>query len=135
MTITILDQGREAEVDGAIRDGRPVLPADALEAALGFTRKPEGLCKGEICIPVRPGTGLEADGGFDLSVLAKALGRPLAVDEEAGAAHLGAPAAERAEALRATQAPDFTLPDLDGRLHSLSDHRGRKVLLAAYASW
>ena len=26
-------------------------------------------------------------------------------------------------------------PDLEGKLHSLSDHRGKKVLLVAYASW
>ena len=31
--------------------------------------------------------------------------------------------------------PDFELPDLSGTLHRLSDHRGRKVLLIAYASW
>ena len=32
-------------------------------------------------------------------------------------------------------APDFTLPDLEGRLHSLSEHRGKKVLLVTWASW
>jgi len=42
---------------------------------------------------------------------------------------------DRAAALDSGEAPDFTLPDLDGKLHSLSDHRGKKVLLIAYASW
>lgn len=37
--------------------------------------------------------------------------------------------------LASLEAPDFTLPDLDGRPHSLSDYRGQKILLAAYASW
>ena len=46
-----------------------------------------------------------------------------------------APAAARAEALRSGMAPDFELPDLDGRLHRLSDYRGRKVVLYAYGSW
>jgi alkyl hydroperoxide reductase subunit AhpC len=32
-------------------------------------------------------------------------------------------------------APDFTLPDLDGNLHSLSDHRGEKVVLLSWASF
>jgi peroxiredoxin len=27
------------------------------------------------------------------------------------------------------------LPDLSGRMHALSDFRGKKVLLVAYASW
>ena len=31
-----------------------------------------------------------------------------------------------------TKAPDFTLADQDGRLHSLSDYRGRKVILYFY---
>ncbi|HSY78461.1 MAG TPA: redoxin domain-containing protein [Verrucomicrobiae bacterium] len=33
------------------------------------------------------------------------------------------------------QAPDFELPDLDGKLHRLSDYRGKKVFLLAWASW
>src|SRR5262249_57601478 len=33
------------------------------------------------------------------------------------------------------EARDFTLPDVQGRPHSLSDHRGRKALLIAWASW
>ena len=31
-----------------------------------------------------------------------------------------------------TQAPDFTLPDQNGDLHSLSDYRGQKVVLYFY---
>jgi hypothetical protein len=61
--------------------------------------------------------------------------RPLAVDHEEGVAYLGVSAPTRAAALASLDAPDFTLPDLDGRPHSLSAHRGRKVLLVAYASW
>jgi hypothetical protein len=61
--------------------------------------------------------------------------RPLAVDREEAVAYLGVSAAERAAALAALEAPDFTLPDLDGRRHTLSEHRGKKVLLVAYASW
>jgi peroxiredoxin len=33
------------------------------------------------------------------------------------------------------EAPDFTLPDIDGKQHSLSDYRGKKVLLLSWASW
>src|SRR6056300_705203 len=31
-----------------------------------------------------------------------------------------------------TPAPDFTLPDKDGKAHSLSDYRGKKVILYFY---
>ena len=32
-------------------------------------------------------------------------------------------------------APDFTLPDLDGQQVSLSDYRGKRVVLFMWASW
>lgn len=32
-------------------------------------------------------------------------------------------------------APDFTLPDLDGKMVSLSDHRGKVVLVNIWATW
>jgi hypothetical protein len=48
---------------------------------------------------------------------------------------LGQGARDRAAALRSLQAPDFTLPDPSGRPHSLSEHRGKKVLLVTWASW
>ena len=37
--------------------------------------------------------------------------------------------------LASSEAPDFELPDLDGRMHQLSDYRGRRVFLVAWASW
>jgi hypothetical protein len=73
--------------------------------------------------------------GAALVKRAEASGRPVAVDLDARAAYLGVSAAERAKALASLEAPDFTLPDLDGRPHSLSEYRGKKVLLVAYASW
>jgi len=70
-----------------------------------------------------------------LAELAAVLGRPFAVDVPERVAYLGAAAADRAGALTSLMAPDFSLPDLQGRLHSLSEHRGKKVFLVAYASW
>ena len=61
--------------------------------------------------------------------------RPLAVDHDERVAYLGTPAGARAARLASLEAPDFRLPDLAGGKHALSDHRGRKVLLVAYASW
>jgi hypothetical protein len=75
------------------------------------------------------------DEGLHLVQRAEAAGRPVAVDLEERAAYLGVSARERAARLASLEAPDFTLPDLEGRLSSLSDHRGKKVFLVAYASW
>jgi hypothetical protein len=78
---------------------------------------------------------MEERDGVEVATRAQAEGRPVAIDRDERAAYLGVTARERIEALTSLEAPDFTLPDLDGRLHSLRDHRGRKVLLVAYASW
>ena len=73
--------------------------------------------------------------GKALAKQAEASRRPVAIDLDERAAYLGVSAAERAKALSSLEAPDFTLPDLDGRLHTLSAYRGKKILLVAYASW
>ena len=73
--------------------------------------------------------------GVERATRAEAAGRPVALDLEERAAYLGVPASERARQLSSLEAPDFTLPDLQGKLHALSAQRGKKVLLVAYASW
>lgn len=43
---------------------------------------------------------------------------------------------EREEGIaRGARAPDFSLPDLDGRIVTLSQFRGRPVLLFFWATW
>jgi len=111
------------------------LPPESLEASLGFRLEPEGLCRGSICIPARGRAGLVSEQGVDLAAFAELLGRPLALDAQERVAALAASAEERSECLARLEAPDFELPDLAGRRHRLSEHRGKKVLLIAYASW
>ena len=101
-------------------------------AVLGWERKPEGLCRDDVCIPV---PGDVPDGPIEASRLAALLGRPAAIYADERVAAFAAPAAERADALRSGMAPDFELADLDGTTHRLSDFRGKKVVLYAYASW
>jgi len=114
---------------------RVALEPAALARATGWTLKPEGLCRESVCVPVRDRAALVGADGVDLAAFAKALGLPLALDVAERAAALGTPAAERGAALASLEAPDFSLPDLAGRRHTLSEHRGKKALLIAYASW
>ncbi|OLB94908.1 MAG: hypothetical protein AUH30_16600 [Candidatus Rokubacteria bacterium 13_1_40CM_68_15] len=132
--LTLLDAGRPVDVAARTDGERVTIPAGDVERALGWTLTPEGLCGEGVCIPLPAGSSVGPD-GLDLATLAQALDRPLALDTKAGAAYLGGATGERRRVLRSLHAPDFTLPDLEGRLHSLSDHRGKKVLLVAYASW
>jgi hypothetical protein len=70
-----------------------------------------------------------------LTQLAQHLGQPVVASPEHGVWAVGEAAEDVGERLRSLEAPDFTLPDVVGRLHSLSDYRGRKVFLLAWASW
>ena len=132
---TILEEGRAIEIQAEAIGDRARLTPEVLHASLGWQLKPEGLCRGQVCVPVRDRSKLVVDGAIDLSGFAEALGRPLALDAAEGAAAIGTAASDRAAQLTSLEAPDFTLPDLEGKLHSLSDHRGKKILLIAYASW
>jgi hypothetical protein len=132
---TLIDGDRvtslRANLDG---DAVRVAP-EVLRDATGWELKPEGLCQGDLCIPVRDRAALADARGVDLAVFALAQGRPLALDVAERAAALGTSAAERSARLATLEAPDFTLPDLHGHLHTLSAHRGKKALLIVYASW
>jgi hypothetical protein len=135
---TVIQADGATEVD-AIADPHHAtvrLSAAAVAQSLGWQRKAEGLCRGDVCIPSRRLAGVEdADGLIDLAALASLLARPVAIDVDAGAAFVGVAAPDRAAHLARFDAPDFTLPDLDGRRHALSEHRGKKVFLATWASW
>jgi len=132
---TLIDETRESRVEAEAAGGTPLLSPTALRTAFGFELKPEGLCKEDVCFPVRDRSAVVRPGGIDLATFADLLGRPLAIDAAERFAVLGASPVERAERLASLEAPDFSLPDLTGKLHSLSEQRGKKVLLIAYASW
>ena len=125
-------------VDARIHDGRVLVTPDELPATIGWTLKPEGLCRDEVCVPVRDHGALVVDGQVDLASAADVLHRPVVVDatdpEQAYLA-IALPAEERRRALRELEAPDLTLPDLDGTPHSLGEWGGRKRLLQAFSSW
>lgn len=132
-TLTLLHDGRADQVPVADLS-RPAIHHDTLEGTLGWELRPEGFCQGSVCIPVDQDS-LAGKGGLDLRSIAGALQRPLVTEGKHGVAALGASHHARGETLDSLEAPDFTLPDLDGQMHSLSDQRGKKVLLVAYASW
>jgi hypothetical protein len=133
---TLLDETREVTVDATVAADGVRLAPEVLHDALGWELKPQGLCRGDTCVPVPPSAApLARQDGVDLATVATLLGRPLALDVEHRVACLGAAAADRAHTLRSLEAPDFTLPDLDGRPYTLSGFRGKKILLVAWASW
>ena len=113
------------------------LPADELRAATGWELKPQGLCEADRCVRIPHGMTLmkEDHVRVNLTAVAGLLGQPVIRDDAHGVWCFGEAAPARRAALRSLQAPDFTLPDLGGRRHSLSDYRGKKVFLVSWASW
>jgi hypothetical protein len=134
-SLALIDAEREVVVPASIAGETVRIAADALRDATGWKLEPQGLCRGEVCVPVRNREELVHATGIDLAAFARALDRPLALDTAERAAALGTSADERGARMATLEAPDFRLPDLEGRMHSLSEHRGKKVLLIAYASW
>jgi hypothetical protein len=133
--LTLIDDGQVETVPASVTGDSVTLSPAALHEALGWTLAPEGLCRGDVCIPVGSASERVNEAGIDLAAFAELVGRPLALDALEAVAALGTAARVRAEALGSLQAPDFSLPDLQGVTHSLSDFHGKKVLLVAYASW
>ena len=133
-TITILGD-EVATTAGEWADGRPLVEPDALSSAVGWTLKPEGLCRDDQCVLVGDGSAIRVGGKLDLAMVANAVGQPTVVDPDASIVVLGQPNATRRAALQERQAPDFTLADLDGVERGLSDYAGRKRLLVAFSSW
>ena len=107
-------------------------PAD-LHAATGWSLKPEGLCRAETCVQLpASGAWTDAQGRVNLTAFALQEGRPLVRDAARGIWAFGAEAHVGPESV---MAPDFTFPDIDGKPHSLSDYRGRKVFLYTWGSY
>ena len=128
---TILTPTAEHKV--AARDGLWMSAADA-EKVTGWTLKPEGMCRAELCVPL-PAAAVK---GKDVDVAAfwTKLGGP--GGRQRGRARSGRWARRPTSATprsKGLQAPDFTLPDVDGMPRTLSQLRGKKVFLATWASW
>jgi hypothetical protein len=112
-----------------------------LKRATGFVVKPQGVCRSELCFPLpkqRKADFLEQRGKitwFNLSEFARLVKQPVAHDEKLATWCFGARPEVQDGYLATLEAPNFTLPDRNGKLHSLSDFRGKKVLLITWASW
>jgi hypothetical protein len=133
---TLLVNGRVSPVAGEAQKDVWV-PLASLERQTGWALKPEGACFGERCVPIPQDRADDfvSDQRFNMTALASHLGQPVLRDAQHEVVAIGESSEGRANRLRTLEAPDFTLPDIDGAMHSLSDFRGRKVFLASWASW
>ena len=139
---TVLYQGRETRVARAEIEGEALwLGLPDLAAASGWELKPEGICKDEVCVPVpaarrsRVIRDSSSESQVNLTEFARMVEEPYAHDGNSSVWYFGPPAWEWKDRRAAHEAPDFSLPDLSGRMHTLSELRGKKVFLLFWASW
>jgi peroxiredoxin len=107
-----------------ILDRLDIAPAE-LELRTGWSIKPEGACRGDICVPL--------DAPFDVRQLARRLGMALVHDDKHELWALGPESG--GHALTSAELPDISLPDRHGRDFALSSLHGRKVMMVTWASW
>jgi AhpC/TSA family len=138
MPATIIYGDQSTIVNSPLVEGDNLWLSNAdLIRATGWELKPEGACLRDRCVPIPAGRESEfvRSGLFNLSAFARHLGEPSVFDQQHAVWSFSDAPEEIGNRLSSLEAPDFSLPDLDGKLHSLSDYRGKKVLLMSWASW
>jgi hypothetical protein len=133
-------------IDAALLEGADagqlwITTAD-LTRATQFVIKPQGVCRDELCFPLpqaRQQEFLRRDKAkgktwFNLTAFAALVQQPVAHDDVTSTWYFGLRSDQR-QALASLRAPNFTLPDINGKMHSLSDFHGKKILLVTWASW
>ena len=139
--VDVTMDGKRLEVTGLAESSRLWLGASELQKLTGFVLKEEGLCRGPVCLPVKPQNRDElvwdrqGESLVNLTELARRLRRVVAKSDDPAVWWIGDPPRPPVAAAERPVAPDFTLPDLEGEKVSLSDFAGQKVLLVTWASW
>lgn len=113
---------------------------ESLLALTGFSIKPEGACRQEMCVPMNVETRQqlikESEGSklIKLKLFLDFVKLPVAIDQDAQVWSLGRPAGSLAN-YGSSLAEDFELTSRTGEQIRLSDFRGKKVILFTWASW
>jgi hypothetical protein len=103
------------------------IDAKDFERATGWEIKPEGACKGDVCVPL-------GDGTFDLKATADTLGMAVVGEPSLDLWAVG-PEVVRGRALATVDASDFSLPDLEGNVVRITSLRDQKVLVISWAPY
>jgi hypothetical protein len=112
-----------------------------LTKATRFELKPQGVCLEQKCYPIPAGREseflAESEGTtwFNLGEFTRLLRLPAARDVKHDIWYFGLRPEDQNGYLTSRIAPDFVLADVDGKKHSLSEFRGKKVMLITWASW
>ena len=127
--------GEVRAVELSEQSGKVSVSNLVLEQATGWSLKSEGLCRDQVCVPVRNVQALIKDDQVDLAEFARLVSQNIVIDVQRKVVALGERAQIRGTEMATLEAPNFTLPDIHGRQVSFSDYNRRKRLLLAWSSW
>ena len=129
---TVLYGDRAVPLDRVRTEGGELwVRAEDLPKINEFELKPQGACRADVCIPISK-QWRQGD-YFQLTAFAKKVGESVVTD--AGVWSFGEIPALRGNFVDGRVAPDFAVPDRQGKLVHLSDFKGKKVLVVTWASW
>jgi hypothetical protein len=139
---TIVYEDVATEINPALEEtsGQLWITTADLTRATRFELKPQGVCRDELCFPLPKSRQAEflrqeeKKTWFNLTGFAGLVHQAVAHDLGQSMWYFGL-RSDQQQRLASLQAPDFTLPDMNGKKHSLSDFRGKKVFLVTWASW
>jgi hypothetical protein len=132
--LTVIDESGSHAFE-QVAFGKLGVNADDFARATGWTLKTEGLCKGDVCVPVRDTEAMSNGAAIDVAEFVRVTERNMVVDSSRNVVAVGEQASSRAASMATLDAPNFTLPDINGKLVSLSDFANRKKLILAWSSW
>ena len=132
--LTVIDESGSHSFE-QLGFGKLGVSADDFARATGWTLKAEGLCKDELCVPVRDTAAMSNGASIDVAEFVRVTGRNMVIDSSRNVLAMGEQASSRAASMATLDAPNFTLPDINGNLVSLSDFANRKKLILAWSSW
>ena len=106
--------------------------ASEFSSVTGWDPKPEGMCRGEVCVPA---PGSLDNGVVNIETAAERLGMPIVHDTEHGVWSLGAATATGRTLATAVARFPSSLIDAMGRGFDFASLRGRRIIMIAWASW
>ena len=96
-----------------------------------FEVKPQGACRADVCIPLSK--TLKNGDWFNLTGFAHKIGETVVTEKDVYS--FGEIPVLRGSFYNSRIAPDFAVPDRQGKMVHLSDFRGKKALVITWASW